>query len=87
MSEARRLLERLREVHESRGGACVICCVPWPCQDVVDVRDYLAQPMTKCEEREGELVAALEAVQGDVSYFELEDETQDRVDAALGEKA
>ncbi len=37
--------------------------------------------------REGELVAALEAVQGDVSYFELEDETQDRVDATLGEKA
>ncbi|KKN21875.1 hypothetical protein LCGC14_0921040 [marine sediment metagenome] len=52
-----------------------------------DARAYLAQPMTKCEAREGELVAALEAVQGDISYFELEDETQGWVDAALGEKA
>ena len=42
--EARRLLERAMAVHESREGACRICHVPWPCQDVVGIRDVLDQP-------------------------------------------
>ena len=32
------LLRRLRAAHESIGYACSVCHVPWPCQDVVDVR-------------------------------------------------
>lgn len=43
LEEAHKLLRRLRAAHENRGGACVVCCVPWPCQDVADSRDILGE--------------------------------------------
>ncbi|KKM92618.1 hypothetical protein LCGC14_1216790 [marine sediment metagenome] len=65
MSEARRLLERTaRKFHKMAYPIAIGHALEFedcPIEVCAEARAYLAQPITKCEEREGELVAALKA--------------------------
>ena len=58
MSEARRLLERIRErAEQHRLGQTIVESADFQLNEIEsEARAYLAQPVTKCEEREGELV-------------------------------
>ncbi len=58
MTEARRLLRELADRLGHEAGCSLIKDAACDCE-MSAVTVYLAQPMTKCEEREGELVAAL----------------------------